>query len=175
MMENIYSNIQYKATFSKAGIKRQTNLLHLKSSGFIWHQSSWTECWRLVTRQIFEHMLDPRWWLVYCHFYTAILRLFQTFISWGKLPDLLTELWEFFYTKGLNFARLLVNEISRLMYCMMYLDTTDTLHVLVSILMLKPRQLTCLWNKNRFPKYLQLYKTGFCVDWCDFFAVDRNM
>ena len=50
------------------------------------------------------------------------------------------------------------------MYCMMYLDTTDTLHVLVSILMPKPRQLTCFWNKKGFPKYSQLYKTAFCVD-----------
>ena len=60
-------------------------------------------------------------------------------------------------------------------YCMMYLDTTDTVLVLVSILMPKLRQPTCLWNKNGFPKYSQLYKTAFCVDWCDFFTVDRNM
>ena len=38
MMENIYSNIQYKSTFSKAGIKRQTNPFafetnHMASSG----------------------------------------------------------------------------------------------------------------------------------------------
>ena len=29
--------------------------------------------------------------------HTAILRLFQTFIFWRKLPNLLIELWEIFY------------------------------------------------------------------------------
>ena len=42
----------------------------------------------LITRQIFEHMLDPRWQFVYGLFHTAILHLFQTFTFQRKLPNL---------------------------------------------------------------------------------------
>ena len=34
-----------------------------------------------------------------------------------------------------------------------YLDTSDAF---TKVNMLQPRQLTCLWNKNRFPKYSQI-------------------
>ena len=78
----------------------------------IWHQSFSTECWCLVTRPIFEHVLDPRWRLTYIHihFHTAILHLFQTTIFLRKRPNLLMEWWELFYhslldTQGLNFTR----------------------------------------------------------------------
>ena len=69
----------------------------MHSKQIIWHWSFWTQCWSLVTRQIFEHVLDPRWRFVYSYFYTAILHLFQTFIFRRKLLNLLKELWELFY------------------------------------------------------------------------------
>ena len=51
-----------------------------------------------------------RWWFVYSHFHTAILRLLQTFILQRKHQNLLIELRELFYhsyfdKQGLNFTR----------------------------------------------------------------------
>ena len=95
----------------------------LHSKQITWHQSFWTECWYLVTRRIFEHVLYLRWQLVYSHFHTAILCLFQTFIFRRKLPNLLMELWGLFYhsyfeKQGLNFTSYwqLINKIFSFMY-----------------------------------------------------------
>ena len=42
--------------------------------------------------------------------------------------------------------------------------------------MLQPRQLTCLWNKNGFPKYSQLKKTmPFVLTGVIFFVFDQKI
>ena len=82
----------------------------LPTKQIICHHSFWAKCWCLVTRRIFEHVLDPRWRFVYGHFYTVILCLSRTYIFRRRLPNLLVELWELFYhsyfdKQGLNFTR----------------------------------------------------------------------
>ena len=98
--------------------KSERIVLHSKQ--ITWYWSFWTECWYLVTRRIFEHVLDGG---LFSDFYTAILCLFQTFIFWGKLPNLLIELWELFYhsyfdKQGLKLPDFAVksNKKFRLMY-----------------------------------------------------------
>ena len=178
MMENIYNNIQYTVSrhFLKLVLKDKQILLHLRQ--IIWlHLASIVLNWMLMlgNQANFWAHAWPKMAVGLLSFRHCDLAFVSDLYFLEKAPRSVNRTMRIFYTKGLNFARLLMNEISRLMYCMMYLDTTDTLHVLVSILMPKPRQLTCLWNKKGFPKYSQLYKTAFCVDWCDFLAVDRNM
>ena len=152
------------STSSKAGIKR--------SNGFAfetnhWHRLFWTECWYLVTRQIFEHVLDPRWPIVYSHFHTATLHLFQTFIFCRKLPNLLIELWKLFYhsyfdNQGLILPDLAVavneqNIQAHVLRDRFYLDTTDEC---TDVNMPQPRQLT--WNKTESFSIHSLRKQCLC-------------
>ena len=125
----------------------------LHSRQIIWHRLFWTECLCLVTRQILEHVLDPRWRFVDSHFSTAILPLFQTFIFETELPKLvigtvIVLLSVILKEKGLILPDLAFNwqniqaHVPRDQF---YLDTTNEC---TNVNVLQPRQLTCLWNKT---------------------------
>ena len=109
----------------------------------------------LITRRIFEHMLDPRWQFVYGLCYTAILHLFQTFTFQRKLPNLLTVITVILINKGLILPELAVNEQTiqaHVLRDQFYLDTTNAS---TDVNMPQPKQLTCLWNKNGVLEYSQ--------------------
>ena len=153
----------------------------LHSKQIIWHWSFWTECWSLVTRQIFEHVLDPRWRFVYSYFYTAILHLFQTFIFRRKLLNLLKELWELFYHSFIFFDEQVLTftryKIFRL--CMYY--SIDFILILpmhtvpMSICHNQDSWFVYATKTDSPLKYSQLRKQCILWDKCDFFAFDRNM
>ena len=162
------------STSSKAGIKR--------SNGFAFetnhrHQLFWTECWYLVTRQIFEHVLDPRWWIVYSHFHTATLRLFQTFIFYRKLANLLIELWKLFYHSYFDKQGLilpdwqLINKTFRLTYYAINFILILPMNALMSICRNQDHWL--LYGTKRSPWVFTALENNACVDRCDFFAFDR--
>ena len=160
------------STSSKAGIKR--------SNGFAfetnhWHRLFWTECWYLVTRQIFEHVLDPRWPIVYSHFHTATLHLFQTFIFCRKLPNLLIELWKLFYHSYFDNQGLILPDLAVAVN-----EQNIQAHAIDFILILPMNALMSICHNQdnwlgtkRSPLVFTALENNACVDRCDFFAFDR--
>ena len=67
--------------------------------------------------------------------------------------------------EGLILPDLVQNTQDHALHDRFYLDTSNAL---TKVNMLQPGQLTCLWNKNRFPKYSQLQKKMPVFDRCDF-------